>query len=305
MEISRKETDTGSSTRLKESELPSKYRHYRRFPTKALQLLPGFLILSILLLSGCAPIQLEPAPGWTEKGLDDNGWWNQSPPSYPSPILTPEGRSLSVRAYGLGPKTVLILGGIHGSEQGSAQLVNNFEVFIRKQGVPKGLTLLFVNPANPDGLARGKRKNAHGVDLNRNFPASNFKPRPSSGKNPLSEIESRFLAKIVQGSPLTLIISVHQPRRSVNWDGPAEDLARLLASYNGYRLEASVGYPTPGSLGSWAGIDLKIPILTLELPRKPDTPEGFFANNKEGILQVLRRVASQGRGLISSPKEPR
>ena len=291
MEFSRKATDTETSTRPKESELHSKYRHYRRFPIKALQHLLGF---AFLLLAGCAPIQLERAPGWAEGGSEGPKWWAKPLlPESPDPIRTPGGRTLSVRTYGLGPKTALILGGIHGSEPGGAKLVADLEAWIQENGPPKGLALLFVNPANPDGLAGGQRRNAHGVDLNRNFPASNFKARSSSGAQPLSEPESRFVAQIVQQFHPDFILSVHQPRRSVNWDGPAEALARIMAADNGYRLEASVGYPTPGSLGSWAGIDLQIPIITLELPRKPTSKRGFFADNKDGILQVLRRVAQQ------------
>jgi protein MpaA len=34
----------------------------------------------------------------------------------------------------------------------------------------------------------------------------------------------------------------------------------------GYELKPSLGYPTPGSLGSYAGRDLAIATITLELP---------------------------------------
>ena len=289
MEFSIQATDTDPSSRRKEIELRSKYRHYRRFPTKALQLLRGILVPAILLGGGCALNQVEPAPGWEEG--KNHKWWREPIPDYPDPVQTVQGRSLSMRPYGEGTKFVLILGGIHGSEPGGVDLVQDLEDWIREKGTPKGLTLLFVNPANPDGLAKGKRENAHGIDLNRNFPASNFRPHPKSGRQPLSEPESRFLAGIIKQFHPVFILTVHQPRRSVNWDGPAEGLARLLASYNHYRLEASVGYPTPGSLGSWAGIDLQIPIITLELPKKPESPGGDFAENMEGILQVLRRLA--------------
>ncbi|GEM_PF-1719172 len=292
MEFSRKTTDTGPSARPKEKELCSRYRHYRRFPTKALCHLLGFLVLPLLLLPSCLPIQIEPAPGWEEADLGGGKWW-ENLSQHLDPIHTPEGRPLSVRIYGKGPKTVMIIGGIHGSEPGSAMLVEDFERWIQQEGPPKSFTLLFVNPANPDGLAKGVRKNAHRVDLNRNFPASNFKSLPSSGPKPLSEPESRFLANLIKQFHPNFILSVHQPRRSVNWDGPARELAQIMAKANGYRLEASVGYPTPGSLGSWAGIDLQIPIITLELPRFPDSQEGFFADNKEAILLALHRVATQ------------
>jgi protein MpaA len=63
------------------------------------------------------------------------------------------------------------------------------------------------------------------------------------------------------------IVSVHQPFRCVNWDGPAEPLARAMAASCGYPLRASIGYPTPGSFGSCYGVDRQLPVITLELPR--------------------------------------
>ena len=40
---------------------------------------------------------------------------------------------------------------------------------------------------------RQQRRNPHGVDLNRNFPARNFTGREDHGRNALSEPESRAL----------------------------------------------------------------------------------------------------------------
>jgi protein MpaA len=68
-----------------------------------------------------------------------------------------------------------------------------------------------------------------------------------------------------------------------NYDGPAEPLARAMASGNGYALKGQIGYPTPGSLGSWAGTDLGIPIVTLELPAS--TPgDVAWERNRSAIL---------------------
>jgi protein MpaA len=56
--------------------------------------------------------------------------------------------------------------------------------------------------------------------------------------------------------------------------------------HNGYPVLATMGYPTPGSLGSWAGIDRQIPIVTLELPRE-DSGTAAWAQNKEALLAAI------------------
>ena len=44
---------------------------------------------------------------------------------------------------------------------------------------------------------------------------------------------------------------------------------RAVSAASGWPVRPQIGYPTPGSLGSWLGIDRGIPILTLELPAGP------------------------------------
>ena len=35
-----------------------------------------------------------------------------------------------------------------------------------------------------------------------------------------------------------------------------------------YPVEENIGYPTPGSFGTWAGIEKEIPTITLELDKE-------------------------------------
>ena len=65
------------------------------------------------------------------------------------------------------------------------------------------------------------------------------------------------------------IIALHTingKRQCNNYDGPARAIATAMHRRNGYPVVKSIGYPTPGSLGTWAGHERKIPIVTLELP---------------------------------------
>lgn len=135
--------------------------------------------------------------------------------------------------------------------------------------------LLFIPCLNPDGLSSNTRTNANGVDLNRNFPTKNFGQDGSSagnnpenyygGKEPASEIETRFVIDILEKYQPKLVITLHAPYKIVNYDGPAEAIAQKISDIIGYSVESSIGYPTPGSFGTYCGVERNIPTITLEL----------------------------------------
>ena len=61
---------------------------------------------------------------------------------------------------------MLLISTMHGDEGKPRQILGAL-----RDGRPvRGIDLWVVPVYNPDGLARGTRKNARGVDLNRNFP---------------------------------------------------------------------------------------------------------------------------------------
>ena len=65
------------------------------------------------------------------------------------------------------PRKLLLVGCIHGNEcAGIAHPVRRWPA----RRVPAGVQLWLVPEMNPDGTAADTRQNAHGVDLNRNFP---------------------------------------------------------------------------------------------------------------------------------------
>jgi protein MpaA len=85
----------------------------------------------------------------------------------------------------------------------------------------------------------------------------------------LSEPETALLAHIVEQQGITAVVAVHAPFACVNFDGPAHAWAAAVARACGWPARDSIGYPTPGSLGSWLGVDRQLPVLTLELPAGP------------------------------------
>ena len=89
----------------------------------------------------------------------------------------------------------------------------------------------------------------------------------------MSEIETKFLVDVIEQNKPNLILTLHAPFKVVNYDGDAQEVAEKVSEIIGYPVEASIGYPTPGSFGTWAGIENKIPTITLELDEEIDVKE--------------------------------
>ena len=64
------------------------------------------------------------------------------------------------------PRRVLVVGAVHGNEPAGRAVVRA----LRRGPAPRDARLWLIHDLNPDGGAAGTRQNAHGVDLNRNFP---------------------------------------------------------------------------------------------------------------------------------------
>ena len=158
---------------------------------------------------------------------------------------------------------VLVIGVFHGDEPQGDPLVRKYF----KQNPETNL--LMIPCLNESGMKSNKRTNKNGVDLNRNFPTKNWGTVQMNafygGEEPASEEETRFVIGIVEKYQPKLILTLHAPYRVVNFDGPGEEIANKIAQIIGYPVEPSIGYPTPGSFGTWAGVERNIPIITLEL----------------------------------------
>jgi protein MpaA len=179
-----------------------------------------------------------------------------------------EGRPIRGTVLGEGADTYLCFGVIHGNEPAGGPLLERFVKHIEEHpDLIDGKRVVVVPVLNPDGLERNSRTNARGVDLNRNFPSRNWRPSPRHGDAPASEHETRALLRLLRQFQPSRILSIHSPLRCVNFDGPAEGIARNMARASGLPLRSSIGYETPGSLGSYAGDDLLVPTITLELPK--------------------------------------
>jgi hypothetical protein len=170
---------------------------------------------------------------------------------------------------------VLLMGGIHGDEYAAISIL--FKWMEKLNQYHSGLFHWEVVPLlNPDGLlefSQSQRQNANGVDLNRNFPSSDWdslahayweqktfkNPRRYPGKTAMSEPETRWFVDRIKAFQPDVIIAVHAPHRLVDYDGPQNAPLRL----GSLKLRQLGIYP--GSLGNYAGIDLKLPVVTVEL----------------------------------------
>lgn len=163
---------------------------------------------------------------------------------------------------------VLFVGVIHGDEPQGKFLIERYLKEKQALTISKN-RFLFIPCLNPDGLKAGQRVNANGVDINRNFCTKNWaltkKNEFYGGKKAGSETETKFLTDIIDEEKPNVVVTFHAPFKIVNYDGEAKNIAHELAKITGYPLQADIGYPTPGSLGTFCGIERNIPTITFEV----------------------------------------
>lgn len=203
--------------------------------------------------------------------------------------LSREGRPLRALELGLGGPKVAVIAGIHGTEPEGLRHVPEL---IEMLATLPATTVLYED-VNPDGSAAARRGTAVGVDPNRNWPSANFSPDPARGLRPLSEPGVGHVYRDLLRFDPDLVVVLHSTARGpfVNFDGPAHGLARRFVAAAGspWFVQPSMGYPTPGSLGSWMGLDRGRPTLTVEFRRgAPATATG------PALLRGLRAVIRDG-----------
>ena len=200
------------------------------------------------------------------------------------------GNNIYFIEFGDSGDVTLIFGAFHGDEQGGFHLVTELARYIAASpGLIKNKVVI-VPVLNPDGLLAGTRTNSNDVDINRNFPTENWSPAYSDSKNfpgekPASEVETNVAMQLIDKYKPVKIITVHAAMHVINYDGPGQALAREIAKYNKYDVSDDIGYATPGSFGTYAGKELGIPTITLELPHY-DPPQAW-KDNKEALIKAI------------------
>lgn len=203
------------------------------------------------------------------------------------------GQPIFAHEFKNGGPEVLILGGIHGDEiEGVTAARALVEKFI--QGFEYKLNLTIVTEANPDGVLLKTRGNGHGVDLNRNMPTKDWSPevktpRYHPGPSAGSEPENQALMKFIDEKKPVCIISLHSWHPVLNVNGDCRKVAEVLAQMTGYKIDDDIGYPTPGCLGTWAGLERTSPTLTYEIERGQNIPS-ILKMHIPAILEALKTL---------------
>lgn len=170
-----------------------------------------------------------------------------------------------------GDKYIYLLGGTHGDEvEGVYVLKQLFDWLKSEHQIPE-IPIILIPILNPDGYRASTRVNSHAVDLNRNYPTENWtsearKEKYNPGPEGLSEPENKFLIKLFDKFKPAFVLSFHSWKPLLNFNGDCEDIADFISSYNGYETAPDVGYPTPGSLGTFVPEKYDASVLTFECP---------------------------------------
>ena len=159
-------------------------------------------------------------------------------------------------------KKILIIGVFHGDGWQGEYFINSY---LKNSKESKKNEVYYIPRLNNNA----ERKNKRGVDLNRNFPTKNWIKSENNdyfgGEKPNSEIETRFLVDLIDKNDFSAIITLHAPYKVINYDGPALELAQKIQKFINYKITSDIGYPTPGSFGTYCGIERNIPTITLEI----------------------------------------
>ena len=221
-----------------------------------------------------------------------------------------QGRPIVGQWFGDGHQKVVLVGNIHGgTEQNTHRLalemIAHFEEHLEE--VPPSVTLWIIPTANPDGLADGTRRNAHGVDLNRNADNDSDSCKENDwvsdthttegiiegggGPFPFSEVETRLLRDFLADARVAIFyhsIAGMIFVTSCADHRPSAELARRLSDATGYPFseEGWAFYPVTGAMVDYLAHQ-GVAAVEVELTTKVDTE---FDRNLAGLTAVMESL---------------
>ena len=252
-------------------------------------ILPLLVAAVLWPISGCSQHRSR-VPTSTESGTPVSARPTTSLESGPTVVPTPtettvparrgqkllgeswEGRSISGHWFGSGEQKVVLVGNIHGGTEENThwlalELISYFDEHTDE--VPSEVSLWIIPTANPDGLANDTRRNARGVDLNRNADNDRDSCKRNDwvsdtyttdgviegggGSFPFSEVETRLLRDFLADAQVAIFY--HSMAGMISTTScadhpPSAELARRLSDATGYPFveEGWASYPVTGAM---------------------------------------------------------
>jgi len=192
-------------------------------------------------------------------------------------------------------RTGLVVGSIHGDETEGHEIVH---VLTRRYRDAKHVNLWVVKTVNPDGVAANTRKNARGVDLNRNFSyrwkggvpkSSGYYPGP----HPFSEPETRAVKRLVKRIRPNVTIWYHQPWGQVllPCHGTA-GVQRRYADLADWPTKRCRGQRLPGTATRWQNHHFRGRAFVVEL-NAGELPGSAARRHARAAVKVARSGAGK------------
>lgn len=202
-----------------------------------------------------------------------------------------------------GPATMYV-GAIHGNELSSKYLTDALVAYLEEHAreIPSDRRVVVVPTVNPDGVAAKTRYNARNVNLNRNFPTTNWVSdtavsggtveQGAGGSSSLSEPEAAALAAFTQSLQPRLVVTYHSQGSLVNSNdvGIAATLGPQYATMTRYKFVSSeattgvFGFEMTGTYEDWLA-ERSTPAILIELPTNTG---GYFSQNAAAIWAMIR-----------------
>lgn len=191
-----------------------------------------------------------------------------------------------ITAYHLGEKgkkKVVLIAMMHGNEPAPRRILMDLI-----DGPPvRDLNLWVVPVYNPDGRARHTRKNAHGVDLNRNYPYKwvRLTGNYDSGRRPRSEPETRAMMKFLAKVKPAYVLSFHQPLHAVDITQRPKFSKRVARALGLPMSRLNCGSSCHGTMTMWFNHRFKGFALTVEYGAHP--PKARLRAAPDKILKLF------------------
>jgi hypothetical protein len=204
----------------------------------------------------------------------------------------------AIVAYHLGEpgrKKVVLISLMHGNEPAPRRILLDLV-----DGQPVHDLNLWVVPVyNPDGFARHTRKNAHGVDPNRNYPYkwAALDGNYESGPGPASEPETRAMMRFLARVEPAFVLSFHQPLHAVDVTERPRFSTRVARALDLPMSRLDCGSTCHGTMTMWFNHTFPGFALTIEYGAHPAKTKLRAAPDK-----ILRLFGAWRGGVNGVPR---